>query len=115
MFIDVSTSHLMFMSSKQWRLCYMISSQVGAGNHCSIKRDSMFKFSLLVLFCARIYCAPPLYDLNDEYLEDEEILKIISGSEPGNDYIENDTDDDVDSNTTALSESDYLRLFPLFS
>ena len=75
----------------------------------------MFKFSLLVLFCARIYCAPLLYDLNDEYLEDEEILKIIRGSEPGKDYIENDTDEDVDSNTTALSESDYLRLFPLFS
>ena len=75
----------------------------------------MFKFALLVLFCARIYCAPPLYDLNDEYLEDEEILKIIRGIEPGKDYIENDTDGDVYSNTSVLSESDYMRLFPLFS
>ena len=72
----------------------------------------MFILLTIVLFSSP-GSSSSLYDIQNEYQEDQKIQKILEESEAGEEYVEYD---EIDSKQEEiLTESDYMRLFLLFS
>ena len=82
--------------------------------------DAFFTFAIFLLLSLPTFSGP-LYDLDDQYLQDEEIFNKAA---MGDDYledeyleeeIENVGEKDSNKDKKKLDEDDYIRFFLIFS
>ena len=95
-----------------WKTMGPLTPDLTQYDHVVFKLSQLMFILLTIVLFSSPGSSSSLYDIENEYQEDQEIQKILEESEAGEEYVEYD---EIDSKQEEiLTESDYIRLFLLF-